>query len=160
MSPWFVVLEVPRYTMHEILSTIDILTRMHKLLSKNLAEGTGTCQVCGEVPLYWKSIGDGKRSPRCSVAWSAQRNSPNRHNGIQPHGFTSKEARELKKGASCALCGHDDESHLVVDHCHESLDPRDILCQHCNSGLGFFRDNPQLLRAGADYLEKHKNSLP
>lgn len=42
-----------------------------------------------------------------------------------------------------------------VDHCHITGEIRGILCHHCNTGLGSFRDDPALLRGAADYLEKH-----
>jgi hypothetical protein len=31
---------------------------------------------------------------------------------------------------------------------------RALLCHHCNVSLGRFKDDPALLRAAADYLEK------
>lgn len=44
-------------------------------------------------------------------------------------------------------------SPLHADHDHATHKPRGILCQDCNTGLGWFRDNPALLRAAATYLE-------
>lgn len=54
----------------------------------------------------------------------------------------------------CKLCGQEppDGQALVVDHCHESGKVRALLCSHCNLGLGHFRDNPDLLRAAAQYV--------
>lgn len=42
---------------------------------------------------------------------------------------------------------------LVVDHCHKSKQIRGLVCHRCNVGLGYFRDDPELLRAAAAYLE-------
>ena len=54
----------------------------------------------------------------------------------------------------CAICG--DQCELVVDHCHESVRVRELLCSTCNSGLGHFKDDPARLRAAADYIERHR----
>jgi hypothetical protein len=50
----------------------------------------------------------------------------------------------------CVICGLKAE---VVDHDHNSGRIRGALCQRCNMGLGHFRDNPELLRLAALYLE-------
>lgn len=42
---------------------------------------------------------------------------------------------------------------LSVDHCHSTGAIRGLLCTNCNSGLGKFKDNPQLLAAAIKYLE-------
>lgn len=51
----------------------------------------------------------------------------------------------------CAICGDRVATH--VDHDHRNGFVRALLCLTCNSGLGQFRDRPDLLRAAADYLE-------
>jgi hypothetical protein len=48
---------------------------------------------------------------------------------------------------------------LALDHCHESaakgiLKIRGLLCHHCNTGIGHFKDSPELLKAAIDYLKK------
>lgn len=56
----------------------------------------------------------------------------------------------------CAVCGvGPDESRMVMDHDHESGSVRSVLCTNCNLGLGLFQDEPDRLRAAADYLEHH-----
>ncbi len=50
----------------------------------------------------------------------------------------------------CVICGT--EGDLVVDHDHVTGAVRGMLCNHCNRGLGHFRDDPQLLEFARMYL--------
>jgi Autographiviridae endonuclease VII len=55
-----------------------------------------------------------------------------------------------QKGA-CAICKRDDGL-LCVDHCHGCNHVRGLLCNTCNSALGFCNDSPEHLLAAAAYL--------
>ena len=56
-----------------------------------------------------------------------------------------------KQGGQCVICGK--TCALVVDHCHTSGRVRGLLCSLCNTGLGALGDDPDRLRAAAEYLE-------
>lgn len=43
---------------------------------------------------------------------------------------------------------------LVVDHCHSSGKVRGMLCQHCNRGLGHFRDNTKVMAQAIKYIKE------
>lgn len=55
----------------------------------------------------------------------------------------------------CAICGERATTRLVLDHCHASGKVRSCLCNNCNVVLGSAKDDPDTLRAAADYLERH-----
>ena len=76
------------------------------------------------------------------------------------YGISPEEYDELVKNqdGKCYLCGIEENYNgkpLYVDHCHTSGKIRKLLCQHCNSGLGMFRDNPELLEKAAEYVREH-----
>src|SRR5688500_5862611 len=56
----------------------------------------------------------------------------------------------------CDLCGGPPGPRgWYIDHCHVSGRVRGFLCSRCNTGLGMFLDDPVLMRAAAEYVEKH-----
>ncbi len=60
----------------------------------------------------------------------------------------------------CAICERPmkDRRATTIDHCHVTKRVRGLLCTRCNPGLGFFGDDPKLLRRAAVYVEKHREN--
>ena len=58
-----------------------------------------------------------------------------------------------RQNGACAICKKKPRRALAIDHCHATTKVRGLLCLKCNSGLGFFEDNPDLLRVAIAYLE-------
>ena len=54
----------------------------------------------------------------------------------------------------CAIC-NEPLSKPHIDHCHDLLHVRGLLCSRCNTGLGFFKDSPVLFRRAVTYVEKN-----
>lgn len=65
------------------------------------------------------------------------------------------EAMALLQGGKCSLCNETPEK-LHVDHCHRSGKVRSLLCRLCNVALGHLKENPELFRKAAEYLERHQ----
>jgi hypothetical protein len=77
----------------------------------------------------------------------------NRHY-LTKYGITSAErdAMASAQGNACAICKRTETQPLHLDHCHETGKVRGLLCGPCNQGLGLFREDPNRLRAAAEYL--------
>ena len=52
----------------------------------------------------------------------------------------------------CKICGTVGPRGLMVDHDHITSKVRGLLCEHCNRGLGGFKDDVELLRKATEYL--------
>lgn len=64
-----------------------------------------------------------------------------------------------EQGGKCYLCGASQDRNLAVDHCHSTGKVRKLLCSQCNQALGLFKDNPEVMRKAALYVET-KFDLP
>lgn len=68
----------------------------------------------------------------------------------------------------CKICGNAEKSvdhrtkqvrQLAVDHCHTKGHVRGLLCSDCNTAIGLLRDDPELLRKAAKYVEATSTPL-
>jgi len=59
---------------------------------------------------------------------------------------------ETRKAASGKTC------YLHVDHNHESGEVRGLLCHHCNTGIGAFKEDASLMQKAIEYIEKHNET--
>lgn len=77
-------------------------------------------------------------------------------------GITEEEYYQMKEaqGGKCAICPSETpwarSNTWHVDHCHETGKVRGLLCANCNRGLGYFRDNTDLLREAIAYLDNSR----
>jgi hypothetical protein len=77
------------------------------------------------------------------------------------YGITRENREEILKSQndSCAICGKpaNNVDEFDVDHCHNTGTVRGLLCHKCNTGIGFFEDDPELLTKAIQYLVKPDN---
>jgi len=71
------------------------------------------------------------------------------------------ESMRILQRNECDICGKslgnlDSTKDICVDHDHSSGQPRGLLCNHCNFGLGHFKDSKKNLGKAIEYLEKYK----
>ena len=88
---------------------------------------------------------------------SETKRSANIRSKLSRYGLTEQEYNKMfdEQNGCCAICGkHQSEvkKSLYVDHDHKTGKNRKLLCQHCNSLLGFADDNVNALEAAIRYL--------
>jgi len=83
----------------------------------------------------------------------------NRKSKLSRYNMNIGDYNKLLKNQNgvCAICGaHNDISskygNLSIDHNHKTGKVRGLLCRTCNSGLGQFKDNIELLEKAINYL--------
>ena len=80
------------------------------------------------------------------------------------YGITTAQFEKMKmdQGGVCAICGGKNVGgrRLGIDHCHKTGKVRALLCNHCNNGLGSFKDKIDLMAKAMKYLRMHQGRYP
>lgn len=98
--------------------------------------------------------------------WQKETNHPakmRKHNLRSKYGLTIEDYDNmyLLQDGKCGICcgteiGTHKSKYFGVDHCHQTGKIRALLCAKCNTGLGAFKDNTELLQKAIDYLNYYK----
>lgn len=157
------------------------IKRSQEDIAKDIAQQHKTCSVC-EVRKHFdyfynyknKSDGKGYRCKDCDDKAKKKWIEENpykayesvRRNNLRKYGISLEQYLELleEQQGGCALCGIKENNtignrkdwNFSVDHDHTSGKVRGLLCNNCNRGLGLLKDNPELLRKAANYVERHR----
>lgn len=138
-------------------------------LNSNTKLGHKICYVCrAEKPQNLFGINNTRSDGLQTYCTQCAKEQQSKWYYKRKHGISLEERDQMliDQDRKCAICGRKTEFQFkagkltntgefaVVDHCHESLKIRGILCGHCNTGLGAFKDNPETLEAAIIYLLK------
>lgn len=99
--------------------------------------------------------------------WSRDNPERNRNSYLKRiYGITSVEYEKIAEDQNhnCAICNKKETKQnifgnpkrLAVDHCHSTGKVRGLLCFHCNSSIGKFKEDIETLENAINYLKKHK----
>lgn len=97
-----------------------------------------------------------------------KRRAENFRQNIRKYGLTvpQYEAKLAAQNGVCMICGKPPRENgkraaarLHIDHDHVTGAIRDLLCLSCNRGAGYFKDDPALMRAAAEYIERHRKDV-
>ncbi len=83
---------------------------------------------------------------------------------MRKYGITLERYNEMLKSQNsrCAVCDKhqlDCYNGLYVDHNHSTKEVRQLLCRDCNAGIGFFKENSDILAKALAYLRRHNRKL-
>jgi len=102
-----------------------------------------------------------KCNNKSSLSWSKKNTEKRRFNVMKSATGVNKEQYlsllELQH-ETCAICNatvEDNNRNLCIDHCHDSDLVRGLLCTRCNFGLGYFKDDKELLNKAIIYLDSN-----
>ena len=83
-----------------------------------------------------------------------------RHYGLTPEQYDVMLAAQ---DGRCAICRRVERAkrngrvvRLAVDHDHVTGQPRSLLCQSCNAGIGHFEESEPIMLAAIAYLKQHR----
>jgi len=123
------------------------------------------CSICKQEKSYDEMVKSKLKYSgitSCCLDCSKERSLTKR---IIKYGITLDDYRDMlkKQGGKCAVCGSEIGGRdkwggfkiLAIDHNHTTGKVRGLLCSSCNTSIGFMKDNPELLRKAAQYLENN-----
>jgi len=122
-----------------------------------IPDGFRWCPSCEQAVAHEDFGRNGRQASGFgSMCRACNRRSSNEAYWVRRYGMSKAEVDRLREsqGDKCAICTDPGPEHL--DHDHDTGRVRQLLCQRCNFGLGLYRDDPALLRAAADYVERHR----
>lgn len=90
--------------------------------------------------------------------WRAYSLQARSEKALAAFGLTQDDYLQLlaAQGGRCAICCSATSKQLSIDHDHVTGKVRGLLCMACNTGLGQFKDNDDLLCAAINYLKRTK----
>lgn len=84
------------------------------------------------------------------------------YNRLRKTGVSNEQYQKklLDQDGVCAICKGTCTKALAADHDHDTGVFRGLLCNSCNRGLGYFKDNMKLLKEAYKYLENNQLVVP
>jgi hypothetical protein len=138
---------------------------MKKVCRKCGGEKVGSrCRPCWAAYMREYNLRPGPNAKKKEAQKALyRRDEPSRRSSVikANYGIDIAEFNRMlaQQNGVCAVCDgvQPDGRRLAIDHCHKTGAIRGLLCSTCNTSIGHAKDDPTLLRAMADYLERSRS---
>lgn len=127
---------------------------MRKRQKKRLKTKKVICRDCNKI------FKDNWYSKLCNKCKNKKYNYNHRKAFLKyVHGISEQDYNDLfnKQKGRCGICGEHQSkfrNSLHIDHVHKTDKIRGLLCMKCNTALGSFNDNPDILFNAIQYLRR------
>lgn len=126
---------------------------------KNYSKDKKKCSSCDEelpnTQEYFNIRNNGVRARTRSICKICHAKQSRANKLLNLYGLTMDDYDKLynKQNGVCAIC--EEDKVLVVDHCHDTGKVRSLLCNDCNSGIGFLKENKEIMNKAIKYIDHH-----
>ena len=136
----------------------------HFYKDKSRKDGrSNTCIKCHKkYHLKYRNVPENKKKKQLAdiIRYKEQKPKLRMSNRHQLYGISESEflAQKLAQDNRCAICNIAEielSKGLGIDHCHSTGKFRGLLCYGCNTGLGSFKDNIDLMYIGIEYIKEN-----
>lgn len=141
--------EDPEYRTRKLQHTRDSNRRLGRVKASVGEVLDTTCVRCSTLFTY--RLAKSRRRTLCDLCVK------HKQEGLK-YGLTGAQVEEMRSRPNCEICQTEnpDKGGFKIDHCHATGVVRGMLCNSCNVMLGVAKDQPDLLRAAARYLERYR----
>ena len=115
-----------------------------------------------EVEKQKRKIWYEKNKSKVSLKGKADRQAnPDKHKfqrRLKKYGITREQySQKLEENShKCEICKSPFTDTPAIDHDHDTLAFRSLLCDNCNTALGLLQDSPEVVKSSETYLRKYK----
>jgi len=139
------------------MNKICVLCNHEKPLTSFEKRGTSYRNQCKEC----RALKEKERYETCPKYNQYVKNKSRKHHFQKQYGLSIEQVDEmiLSRNSTCDICNKKTKK-LHVDHCHATGEVRGLLCVLCNTAIGKFKDDINLLQSAIKYLKLHsKNTV-
>lgn len=114
---------------------------------------------CGKTKIYREDKVFNGSYKSCGCVWEYQGRVRDWKQLKRNYGLSKDDYYQMldNQDGKCAICKREDSGtvtseYLFVDHCHTTGKVRGLLCDKCNRGLGYFKDDIDIMKRAINYL--------